>query len=360
MRLRDALAMLALLMLPALQAARAQSLTPYEYDQIRDRIKRTGNAPVRTVVLPLLETLGMKPDVLAATIQRHTDAIVAELGSEVLPGGRQVYSWGSVVLWVTEPGLEILRNSRLPVKLGRGPEWNAETLLSQSDGYLEEVGRRLRRDGKVDVEVTVDVAGAEFDIDRHTGESTLLLKTPQQQSLAVQSALAVLASLGVPLSTGLPASSPGEVVTVLDVGGVERNGTMVLRANEQGLGELAWNRAVIAIKAAGHMPMSAPIVSAAREPSNDEAAGQLKVALSLKYPYPALSLGSARSALHMRMLGDVLAPYNIIGTPQWLEAIGLVYVVLSDADLERLIQSRDLRLQHLQIDKPGDRPARPQ
>lgn len=48
MRLRNALALLALILLTALPTVQAQKTSPYEYDEMRERLKRfgTGNAPV--------------------------------------------------------------------------------------------------------------------------------------------------------------------------------------------------------------------------------------------------------------------------------------------------------------------------
>lgn len=365
MRLRNALAMLALILLTALQAAHAQKNSPYEYYEMRDRIKRfgSGNAPVYVWVMAPSDPFTMPADRLAVELEARTRQVVTELGSEVLPGGRRVNPFGGVILWVTEPGLEILQASGIPRRVAMGREWWYDTFLMRTDGHLDEIERRLRQsvNGKVDVEITVDVPGAEFEIDLHTGEASLVLKTPEQQRAAAQATLALLSVLGVPMYPP-PSTTPSGTITVLDISGVERNGTVLVRANEQGLAELAWEqRAVIAMKPVGYLPMNPPLITS--QPYGTQpapAAGQVKAMLALKYPFVVSNLTTAsRRVSNQRMMDDVLDPYRAIGTPQWSSDFRAITVVLSDADADRLVKARDLRLMAVTLEKPTALPGAP-
>lgn len=356
MHLRRYTAVLAFfLALGTMAAARAGEITPYEYERIRDRIKQGGSAPVSVW---LLDPFGI-PDAnaRAAELQARVQRMVAELGSEVLPGGRYVNGLGGLMMWVTEPGLEILRSSRLAMNVNYYTEWRYHTLMPQWDGHFDELDRRLRAapDGKVDVEVTLDVDGGEFDIDRNTGEAFLVFKTPEHHQAAVDAALLLLTRLGVPLSSGLPASTAGGVITVLDVSGVTRNGTLLLRTNERGLAELAWNNWAIAMKAAGYASRTSVAVGA--QPYGTLPAlgpGQSRAMVSLPYPlitWQGLAYAT-RVAVNRRLLEDVLSPYVFLGAPQWSSDFRSATVVLSDTELERLVQTRDLRLGNIVIEKP--------
>ncbi len=349
-----------LLALAPLAGAGAGEITPYEYERIRDRIKQGGSAPVSVWLLDPFSI----PDATAraAELQARVQRMVAELGSEVLPGGRHINGLGGLMMWVTEPGLEILRNSRLAMNVNYYTEWRYHTLMPQSDGHFDELDRRLRAapDGKVDVEVTLEVAGGEFDIDRNTGEAFLVLKTPAEHQAAVDAALLLLTRLGVPLSSGLPASTAGGAITVLDVSGVTRNGTLLLRTNERGLAELAWNDWAVAMKAAGYAARTS--VAVGSQPYGSQPAlgpGQFRAVVSLPYPFinwRGLAYAT-RVAVNRRLLEDALRPYAFLGTPQWSADFRSATVVLSDAELERLVQTRDLRLGYIVIEKPTNRPA---
>ena len=359
MRLRNALALLALIALTALQAVHAQKTSPYEYDEMRDRLKRfgTGNAPVYVWVMAGFDALTMPADRRAVELQARIQQVVTELGSEVLPGGRRVNPLGGVILWVTEPGLEILQASGTARRVAIGREWWYDTFLSRENG-LDEIERRLRQsaNGKVDVEITVDVPGTEFDIDRHTGEASQLIQTPEQQRTAVQSALALLTVLGVPMYPP-PATTASGAITVLDISGVERNGTMLLRANEQGLAELAGEqRGIIAMRPVGYLPMRPANISA-QPYGNPQGAGQTRVSLSLKRAYMASTPASVAPyrRSNQRLMDSVLDPYTVIGTPQWGSDFSYIQAVLSDADVERLLRSGDQRLQAIGIEKPTNR-----
>lgn len=359
MRLRNALALLALILLTALQAAHAQKTTPFEYEEMRDRIKRfgTGNTPVYAWVIPGGAIFTMPADRLAAELQARIGQVVAELGTEVLPGGRKVNPLGGVMLWVTERGLDRLQASSIPDRVMMGREWWYDTHLSTEDG-LDEIERRLRQspNGMVDVEIAVDVPGTEFDIDRHSGEARQLIDTPEHRRAAVQFALALLSELGVPLSPP-PSTTPSGTITVLDISGVERNGTMVLRANEQGLAELAWAKGVSAMRPLGH-PSMRPIQISALPYGSLQAAGQTKVTLFLKKPFKASTTASlaAHGLSSQRLMDGVLAPYTVIGTPQWRAGFSYIDVVLPDADVDRLLRSGDQRLRIISVEKPPMRP----
>jgi hypothetical protein len=349
---------LAGIFLPVGQAA---EIHPSEYERIRDRIKQSGSAPVSVLLLNALSI--PDADARAAELQVRIDRLLTELGSEALPGGRLVNSLGILTVWVTEPGLEIVRNSTVASRALFLNEWRHGSLLPQSDGHLDELDRRLKASasGWVDVEATLAVPGAEFDIDRHTGEGSVVLISPAQHSAAVDAAMLLFRRLGVPTSSGLPASTAGGVITVLDVSGVTRNGTVLLRTNERGLAELAWNNWAIALKAPGYRPMLAPLVLPQGYATQPEpGAGQSRAVVFLKTPVEDWGVALAtRKSTYRRVLEDVLAPYAVSGTPQWEESFGRATVVLPDAELERLAQARDLRVKYVVIEKPINKPTAP-
>lgn len=364
MLFRKVVSALALPLLSAgvfLPAAQAAEIHPLEYEQLRDRIKRGGSAPVAVWLLRLFSI--PDADARAVELQARIDRLLAELGSEALPGGRLVNSGGGIMLWVTEAGLEIVLNSPLALRVLFFSEWRHSTLLPQSDGHLDELDRRLKASasGWVDVEATLAVPGAEFDIDPHTGEGSVVLTSPAQHSAAVDAAMLLFRRLGVPTSSGLPASTAGGVITVLDVSSVTRNGTVLLRTNERGLAELAWNNWAIALKAPGYRPMLAPLVLPQGYATQPEpGAGQSRAVVFLKTPVEEWGVALAtRKSTYRRVLEDVLAPYAVSGTPRWEESFGRVTVVLPDAELERLAQTRDLRVKYVVIEKPINKPTAP-
>lgn len=208
------------------------------------------------------------------------------------------------------------------------------------------------------MEITVDVPGTEFDIDCLTGESSQLIQTPEQQRTAVQSALALLTVLGVPMYPP-PATTASGAITVLDISGVQRNGTLLLRANEQGLAELAGEqRGIIAMRPVGYLPMHPANISA-QSYVNPQGAGQTRVTLSLQRAYMASTPASVAPyrRSNQRLMASVLDGYTIIGLPQWGSDFSYISAVLPDADVERLLRSGDQRLQAIGIEKPAARPA---
>lgn len=97
MHLRRYTAVLAsFLALGTMAAACAGEITPYEYERIRDRIKQGGSAPVSVWLLDPFSI----PDANARAVelQARVQRMVAELGSEVLPGGRYVNGLGGLMM----------------------------------------------------------------------------------------------------------------------------------------------------------------------------------------------------------------------------------------------------------------------
>ncbi len=148
---------------------------------------------------------------------------------------------------------------------------------------LDEIKRRLRQsaNGKVDVEITVDVPGTEFDIDRHTGEASQLVQTAEQQRAAVQSALALLTVLGVPMYP--PARRHCERRHHRD----GHFGGSAMAPWCCGPTNRAWQnwhgnmRAIIAMRPVGYLPVRPAYISA-QPYGNPQGAGQTRVSLSLK------------------------------------------------------------------------------
>jgi hypothetical protein len=79
-----------------------------------------------TVVLPQMSSAeGMKnPAAFANQTKEYAQIAIAELGSEISASGRYISPLGSMDLWVTSKGLEILRKSSNATAIFIGPDWH--------------------------------------------------------------------------------------------------------------------------------------------------------------------------------------------------------------------------------------------
>lgn len=351
LRCAAALGLLLLLLLaaPAWWAvpAHAAEVQPADYERMRLRAINTGHAPVQVNLTPLgkgFEYLVMGEKAYTAFTRQAADALLAELGSEVRQGGKEL-GIGMVHLWVTARGLELLRASSIATALSQGSEWNHHILLGDLDGSLAATDKRLRSQGKVDVEVTVQVEGAGITIDASTGRSSLEFNHPAQPALARAAANQLLADVGLPPGTFTTRNRTGTLV-VLDSLSAERTGTVVLRADELGLVDLARHRSVIAIRPLGWLndtPLRADPDALDQARRYGRATAIISLRMGYSGPLSTATSGAQRQS-YRRMLEDALAPFTPLQPPQWLDSVGAVIVDLDLASLEQLASSRDMRL----------------
>ena len=159
-----------------------------------DNVRRDGAVSVVVHLAPV-SLLQLKNNSVAvkSDMVNRASRLIAELGSEVLEGGRWNSGLGQIGLHVTDAGLKILANSKNAISFWQGAKWPRPGVGGEEDGRYEEIDKRLARDGYVDVDITWDAEGLQYDMD--TGNRPVLHVTDAQRVDARSKAAAVIGRL---------------------------------------------------------------------------------------------------------------------------------------------------------------------
>ncbi len=107
--------------------------------------------------------------------------------------GRWNSGLGQIGLHVTDADLKILANSKNVISFRQGAKWSRPGVAGEEDGRYEEIDKRLTRDGFVDVDITWDAEGLQYDMD--TGNRPVLHVTDAQRMDARSKSAAVIGRL---------------------------------------------------------------------------------------------------------------------------------------------------------------------
>lgn len=343
---------LALLMAAGAHAAPFRDGT---YDDLRAKAERLGAVSVNiTLPLPVPPPAAGDEAGRPARLQRAAQVVKDELGQSLLPTRPTVSTMGIMAAWVTGEGLALLQRSVLARRVAPGPAWDHRARLFDGDFAVRAVTALLRSSDVVDVEITLNVDGVEFDVDARSGQGSLRLATPALQRRARKAAQALLADLGV-TAGGCTGAYRLCYLETPDMQAVERTGVLRLRANEPALAELVAHPAVRAIKPPGYRDARGLILhpwvleEAARS-------SQMEVTVLLRMPYQGGALSAAsRAAMersHQRILEEVLAPVRPQGPVNWRGLQGGAHLLLGSRDVERLVASGDQRVLSIVANRP--------
>ena len=324
---------------------------PIMYEQA----DRFGYAAV-TVVLPQPhpDEARKNPESFASQTREKAAIVLSELGANAKNGGRYISPLGSMDIWVTREGLATLRASKNAIKVIIGPDWHHKTLLPKTDGSVDAINKLLDNNSSVDVEVTLNIDGAAFDVDRHSGRASLLIDSESKIRAARSTAASLLSSLGV-ASTSPGARDANNNIVVVSTDEAEKKGFVIVKTNRLGLFDLARRTEVRAIKPVGYSEDTAPSVDSAAIDEGSKA-GKIGVIVQLRSPYAGGKMSTAsieaQRSTYQRMLSDFLAPYKMLREVQEYPDFGAAGIVISNDDFKKLISTGDRRLQGVLANKP--------
>lgn len=145
-------------------SARAALVNPAELPKMVAQAQKNGATPVVVHLAPTsIDQLRADLKGVDAAMAQRSTRLLAELGQQIWDGGRWDNGLGQIGLYVTEAGLKMLQNSSNAVSFYADQSWSARSKLSGLDGSHAEIDRLLDTNGYVDVAVTLNVDGLDFD-----------------------------------------------------------------------------------------------------------------------------------------------------------------------------------------------------
>ncbi len=327
---------------------------------LRVTAQAQGSVPVRvTLVHPDLKELSERSASIQQQTQTNAKALLAALGDEALPEARHISPLGSMDMLVTYKGLELLQQSPLALTVNPGDDWHRNILLPDLDGSLAAIDVQLNKQGFAMVDVTLDVEGAEHDIDPKTGQAKLVLTSTALQQAAQSKAQRVLEKLGLGAASGAYARADAQLA-LIDQQAAPTQGRITLKADRRALHELARNPDVLAIKPVGHQdPAAFTMDPAALETASKT--GWADVIVQLRMPFAAGHSSNAtrlaQTRAQQRMLDEVLAGATLKKPARPFTTLGGTSVTLSAADLQKLVRTKDARLSGVVLNRALFQPS---
>lgn len=326
-----------------------------EYGDMEARAQKTGAVPVLVSLSRIdFKDIAKNPVGYEELGQLKAREILNELGAEVLSGGSTAPELGIMTVWVTPRGLKLLQASKTVASIAPGPDWNQQIVIPNLDGSLSAIEAMLSKNDFVEVELTLDVDGAEFDIGSDTGKSTLKIASAAQRESATEKSLSLSSAIG--LSSLKPlATSRSRNITLIETNSIQENGTMRVKANRIGLFELTRLPALRAIKPIDYVDLRPPTIDG-EATKMAQKYNEVDVLIQLNAPYlggdrsPATFKAQSRS--NERMLSEMLAPYKMLREPKYQSLFGIVSARLNSADYLKLSTSKDKRLAGIMAVKP--------
>ena len=331
--------------------ARKAFADPAELAQMVAQARKNGATGTLIVLVPTSIAQLADPNIRPELVQRK-NLLLAELGKEAWDGGRLYMDRiGSIRLYVTEAGLNILQNSTNAESFRFEYQWT-HSKLSNLDGSLNEIDRLLDSQGYLDAVVTLNVDGLEFDTLKDGGIS--FRTTPQTIEDGRAIARVVINGMN---ERQLPARSAAfaAIDTMMAP-------TLTLRLTREGVLKLALDDWVRTLKPVGflgaqHLSFGANVLEEAQR------AGSARVIITIRTPMlggnPSRASVTAQTQAHKRALDGVLAAAGLRDTSRDadLSTLGAMAVQLTYAQLLAIKNSNDARLLAVELNRPVATPG---
>lgn len=145
-------------------SALAAKVAPNDLQRLLENARRDGAAPVTIYMADIsLDRLVKDLPNVKAEMANRAAILTKELGATAWEGGRSISDTGHVDLYLTEAGLQILANSTNAISFRPGNAWEHSSI--RDGAKREEIENRLRKSGYVDLDVTWNVDGLQYDVD---------------------------------------------------------------------------------------------------------------------------------------------------------------------------------------------------
>ncbi len=175
------LAVQAIVLTTLATSALAAKVAPNDLQKLLEIARRDGAAPVTIYMADIsLNRLVKDLPQVKAEMANRAAILIKELGATAWEGGRSISDMGHMDLYLTEAGLQILANSTNAISFRPDKAWEHSSI--RDGAKREEIENRLRQTGFVDLDVTWNVDGLQYDVDANA--NVTLRMTDAQRSEA--------------------------------------------------------------------------------------------------------------------------------------------------------------------------------
>ncbi len=335
--------------------AQAADVSPWDLDQISQKIQKNGFTAVQVVLFrTTLPELATNSEGIRIESKKRATAIFETLGAEALIEGRYIGPFGIMDVLVTSRGFEMLRKDPEVISIAPGNEWNQNIFLFDGDGSLRAIDTRLEQQGVVDIDIYFNVENAAFTIDKATGASYLTLNVPQQQE-AIAKAVRALISMGFDSAGEGSQSRTNPQLKIIDTAMLLETGRISIQADRRALYVLARDRSILTIKPAGYVdptPFSFDPYVYEQAAGNN---GVVEVIIQLRLPLFSAHISNSTQKIHNmvteKIIRDALSGLN----PRSLTIMsltGTAFAHLDEADVRKLSVSMDRRMRGVFANRP--------
>jgi len=315
--------------------------------------KKNGAVPVVVHLAPVsLAQLSADAAGVKAAMSDKAARVIAELGSAARSDGRWENGLGQLGISVTEAGLKILQTSGNLVSFYPDSPWHARTALSNADGGLQAIEAALAQQGYVDVQVTLNVNGLEFDTAQDGSVS--YRSGPQSADSTARVARSLFADISNEEAVG-KSSAASRFEAFAGQTGVDVNPEFTVRVTREGLEKLASSKEVRALRPVGFVDKRQVNLDPEAF-SSAETNGTAEVIITIRTPLAggALSKDSFEAATrsNKRTLDAILSAAGVKSPMKDLSVFGAVSGHLTASELSALRASGDARLLRIELNKP--------
>ena len=332
-------------------SAQAAQVDPTELPKMVAQAQKNGATPVVVHLAPTsIDQLRADLKGVNNAMAQRSTRLLAELGSQVWDAGRWDNGLGQIGLHVTEAGLKMLQNTSNALSFYADQSWSARSKLSALDGSHAEIERLLDNNGYVDVAVTLNVDGLDFDSLKDGSVSLrTTVKTAEEGRTKAKTLLDGLSAAQAPGKNAVLAAVPTLASPAL-----------TLRLTREGVVKLSANDLVRSLKPVGFIdarPLTFnPDVLAAAQRD-----GAAQVIITIRTPMmggnQSAASFAAQTQSHKRALDGLLADAGARSKLQDLAMFGAMAGRLTLAELEGLKASKDARLISVELNRPVASPS---
>ena len=279
-----------------------------------------------------------------------SNAVLAELGADAWQAARWESGMGHMGIYVTSTGLTRLQQSGLAISFRPDKSWIEQTHLAIAEGNLNEIERQLSQNDAVDVVVTLNVDGLDFDL---LSDGNLAFKESADARADLKSkAVSVLNVLTT--ADAVNKEIAFQVSNEIASGKRAFDPQITIRVNRQGLLKLASSESVRGLRPVNYSRKQSLHVEKGLLEEMQQSA-KTRVLFSVLTPLGSgkLSASSTKKmvASHQRTLSDVVAKSGIEATWTQIPEFGVAAADLTASDVQKLINSRDDRIRGIFLNK---------
>ena len=313
--------------------------------------QKNGATPVVVHLAPTsIEQLRADLKSVNAAMAQRSTRLLAELGQQAWNAGRWENGLGQVGLYVTEAGLKMLQNSSNAVSFYPDQSWSARSKLSGLDGSHAEIDRLLDTNGYVDVAVTLNVDGLDFDTLKDGSVSLRpTVKTAEEGRTKAKTLLDSLSAAQAPGKNAALTAVPTVATPALTVR-LTREGVVKLSASD-----LVRSLKPVGFSDARPLNFNPDVLVAAQRD------GAVQVVITIRTPMMGGNQSApsfaAQTQSHKRALDGLLADAGARSKLQDLAMFGAMAGRLTLAELQGLKASKDSRLLSVELNRPMASPS---